>query len=48
MIYNWTQIGIKEITSLYLYKQMATPSDLTNETSSVRLKIEQIQLVSGG
>ena len=32
MIYNWTQIGIKEITSLYLYKQMATPSDLTNET----------------
>ena len=31
MIYNWTQIGIKEITNLYLYKQMATPSDLTNE-----------------
>ncbi|NOU20499.1 MAG: hypothetical protein HOO93_01690 [Methyloglobulus sp.] len=31
MVYNWTQLGIKEITNLYLYGTSTTPSDLTDE-----------------
>ena len=37
MIYDWTQIGIKEITNLFLYNQISTPSNLTNE-AIIRLK----------
>jgi Ca2+-binding RTX toxin-like protein len=31
MIYNWTQLGIKEITNLYLYGTPTTPNDLTDD-----------------
>lgn len=31
MIYDWTQIGIKEITNLFLYGQLTTPLDLTDD-----------------
>jgi len=31
MVYNWTQLGVIEITNLYLYGTPATPSDLTDE-----------------
>ena len=30
MVYDWTQLGIKEITNLFLYGDINTPSDLTN------------------
>ena len=32
MIYNWTQLGIKEITNLYLYGTPQTPDNLGGET----------------
>ncbi|MHB8921546.1 MAG: calcium-binding protein [Halothiobacillus sp.] len=32
MTYDWTQIGIKEITSLYLYGQVDVPANLTDES----------------
>ena len=31
MIYNWTQLGINEITNLYLYGTTTTPTDLASE-----------------
>ncbi|MDO8335609.1 MAG: hypothetical protein Q7T74_02380, partial [Candidatus Saccharibacteria bacterium] len=31
MLYDWTQLGVKEITNLYLYGQATTPTDLTDE-----------------
>jgi len=32
MTYDWTQLGVKEITNLYLYGDINTPSDLTSES----------------
>ncbi|PPK76527.1 hypothetical protein B0F87_103134 [Methylobacter tundripaludum] len=32
MAYDWTQLGVKEITNLYLYGQPTTASDLTSES----------------
>ncbi|MBU0498959.1 MAG: hypothetical protein KJ558_00785 [Gammaproteobacteria bacterium] len=32
MIYDWTQLGVKEITNLFLYGDINTPSDLTNDS----------------
>ena len=32
MVYDWTQLGVKEITNLFLYCTTITPSDLTNES----------------
>jgi len=31
MVYDWSQIGINEITNLYLYGQLTPPSDLTSD-----------------
>jgi hypothetical protein len=28
MIYNWTQLGIKEITNIYLHGSIEIPADL--------------------
>jgi len=30
MAYDWSQLGVKEITHLYLYGDLNTPSDLTS------------------
>ena len=32
MAYNWTQITDELITNLFLYGQITTPTDLTNES----------------
>jgi len=32
MAYDWTQLGVTEITNLFLYGSITTPSDLTNES----------------
>ncbi|MHB8921581.1 MAG: hypothetical protein ACYC3N_11220, partial [Halothiobacillus sp.] len=32
MVYDWTKIGIKEITSLYLYRQVDVPANLADES----------------
>lgn len=31
MRYDWTQLSEKEITNLYLYGTLTTPTDLTND-----------------
>ena len=32
MAYDWIQLGVKEITNLYLYGTTTTPTDLASET----------------
>ena len=32
MAYEWNELGINEITNLYLYGQTTTPSDLTSSS----------------
>ncbi|MHB8921045.1 MAG: calcium-binding protein, partial [Halothiobacillus sp.] len=42
MSYDWTQLGINEITNLYLYGTPTTPTDLTNE-ALIRPKDSEIK-----
>ena len=44
MAYDWTQLGIKEITNLFLYGTPTTPSDLASKP--LNHSIEEWKLVA--
>ncbi|MHB1230877.1 MAG: hypothetical protein ACYCY3_11290, partial [Halothiobacillus sp.] len=48
MTYDWTQLGINEITNLYLYGEPTTPTDLTNEALIRPKEIQEIKDVRDG
>jgi hypothetical protein len=43
MSYDWTQLGVREITNLYLYGMPNTPEDLLSE-SRIRSKEETLSI----